>query len=608
MLQSLNMKHWSVRWRTQFMVLFQVGLTLLGFAALLSGLSYISDLMDKQKTIVDQQQVTLSEQNQRFQEQRVELTNQQNAIKTQQAALDLQSAVLQVYQVYPKFLFWRLASTSSLSNDDIKNGDAAEKELIEAVKVIQEVDEELGESIDLFLLDLSDFNDSVTRAIEAFRNEENRYGRSIVSASQNQVITMTSVLEVSIYIANEVVEEAQAVVNESLGALETSVAAVEQSGRDIADSVNQVVQSNRDTVAEVQSRESQVMIILLVITVLSILVGVLLSRSIINPLNQLRGKIEAISQHADLTIVMDESRRDDIGIISHSINSMLESFRDMVDSVRTSASSIASETDTQTHNNQEVRDALANLNVEVDSVATAINEMTASVSGINSITSSAASAASEGNALCESSEQQVQHSSEQVMALNDQLTQASRRLSELATKTEQIYSVVDAIQGISEQTNLLALNAAIEAARAGEQGRGFAVVADEVRTLAQRTDQSTAEIKVMVEEFTKEVQTTVEAVNNASSSAEAARSFSDSARSSIDSLHHSMVDIQQMNEQISQSTQEQTDATSAIDASVSKISMLLVDIADKANLTAEAMVRLNQSTLALEDQSQQFKS
>lgn len=608
MLQSLNMKHWSVRWRTQLMVLFQVGLTLIGFAVLLVGMNYISELMEQQKGIVDQQQMTLAEQNQRFQDQRSELTNQQQSIEQQTSALELQSAVFQVYQVYPQFLFWRLASTSSLASNDIKNGDTSEKELISAVQAIQGLDEELADAIDVFLLDLEDFNANISQAITEFNSGDDQRGRSLVSASQNNVISMTSMLEVVLYVSDEVAVEARTLVNDSLASLEASVAAVEQSGQAIADSVNKVSESNRQTVAEVKARKTQVLAILLVITVVSVLVGTLLSRSIINPLNLLRDKIEAISKQSDLTIVIDDSRRDDIGIISGSINIMISSFRGMVGEVRTQASDISLETETQTQNNQEVRDALANLNIEVDSVAAAINEMTASVSGINHITTNAASAASDGNALCDQSQAQVQQSSEQVLALHAQLSEASTRLSQLAVKTEQIYSVVDVIQGVSEQTNLLALNAAIEAARAGEQGRGFAVVADEVRTLAQRTDQSTAEIKVMVEEFTKEVHVAVEAVNNASGSAESAKSYSDSAQNSITSLHSSMQNIREMNDQISQSTQEQTDATSAIDASVSKISMLLVEIADKASLTSEAMQRLSQSTIALEDQSQQFKA
>lgn len=608
MWQSLNMKHWSVRWRTQLMVLFQVGLTLIGFAVLFAGMSHISELMGQQKNLVDQQQVTLTEQNKRFQDQRSELTKQQQAIEQQTSALELQSAVFQVYQVYPQYLFWRLASTSSLASNDIKNGDASEKELISAVQEIQALDEELADAIDVFLLDLDDFNSNITQAIEAFNIDNNQRGRSLVSASQNNVISMTSMLEVVLYVSDEVAVEARTLVNDSLSSLEASVGAVEQSGQAIADSVNQVSESNKKTVIEVESRKTQVILILFIITIISVLVGILLSRSIINPLNLLRDKIEDISKQSDLTITIDDSRRDDIGIISASINIMITSFRRMVDDVRTGASDISLETETQTQNNQEVRDALAHLNVEVDSVAAAINEMTASVSGINNITTGAAFAASDGTELCDQSQAQVQQSSEQVLTLHSQLTQASARLSELAKKTEQIYSVVDVIQGVSEQTNLLALNAAIEAARAGEQGRGFAVVADEVRTLAQRTDQSTAEIKLMVEEFTKEVQFAVDAVNHASGAAESAKSYSDSAQSSIRSLHSSMQNIKEMNDQISQSTQEQTDATSAIDASVSKISMLLVDIADKASLTSQAMIRLNHSTQALEDQSQQFKA
>ena len=607
MWEKIQLKHISVRWRTQLMVLFQVGLTVIGFAILLLGLNFVAELMSQQQRVVDQQQITLAEQTQTFEEQRAELIAQQEAIQQQANALELQKAVFEVYQIYPQFLFWRLASTSSLSDNDTSNGNDAEKNLIAAVEAIQGVDEELADAIDLFLVDLDDFSSNVGKAIEAFRNDDDQRGRSLVSATQNNVISMTSMLEVLLFVTDEVVVDAGTLVNESLASLEASVAAVEASGQAMSQSVQQVSTSNQRTVEEVQSRQRQVILVLVVISVVSVLVGMLLSRSIVNPLYRLKRKIEDIDQQSDLTLQVDDSRHDDIGSIASSVNSMLASFRAMVEEVRTGASVISSETDVQTGNNRQVRDALSNLNVEVDSVATAINEMTATVLGINDITSGAADAANDGTQLCQQSQQQLGQSSERITELNARLADASARLSQLVSQTEKIYAVVDVIQGISEQTNLLALNAAIEAARAGEQGRGFAVVADEVRTLAQRTDQSTAEIKVMVEQFAKEVSTTVEAVENANGSAVSAQQNSDSAFDFIVQLLTSMQNIQQMNEQISQSTQEQTEATAAIDSSVTRISELLAGIAEKASQMSDAMLRLNESTQSLEDKSGQFK-
>jgi len=589
------------------MVLFQVGLTVIGFAILLLGLNFVAELMSQQQRVVDQQQITLAEQTQTFEEQRAELIAQQEAIQQQANALELQKAVFEVYQIYPQFLFWRLASTSSLSDNDTRNGNDAEKNLIAAVEAIQGVDEELADAIDLFLVDLDDFSSNVGKAIDAFRNDDDQRGRSLVSATQNNVISMTSMLEVLLFVTDEVVVDAGTLVNESLASLEASVAAVEASGQAMSQSVQQVSTSNQRTVEEVQSRQRQVILVLVVISVVSVLVGMLLSRSIVNPLYRLKRKIEDIDQQSDLTLQADDSRHDDIGSIASSVNSMLASFRAMVEEVRTGASVISSETDVQTGNNRQVRDALSNLNVEVDSVATAINEMTATVLGINDITSGAADAANDGTQLCQQSQQQLGQSSERITELNAKLADASARLSQLVSQTEKIYAVVDVIQGISEQTNLLALNAAIEAARAGEQGRGFAVVADEVRTLAQRTDQSTAEIKVMVEQFAKEVSTTVEAVENANGSAVSAQQNSDSAFDFIVQLLTSMQNIQKMNEQISQSTQEQTEATAAIDSSVTRISELLAGIAEKASQMSDAMLRLNESTQSLEDKSGQFK-
>ncbi len=590
------------------MVLFQVGLSVVGFAILLVGLNYISVLMDQQQIVVDQQQQTLSEQKLRFEEQRSQLTAQQMAIDEQQVALDLQKAVFQVYQVYPQFLFWRLASTSSLADNDVRNGDDAEKTLVAAVEAIQGVDEELADAIDLFLLDLDDFSSNVGKAITAFKEDNVQRGRGLVSATQNNVISMTSMLEVLLYVSDEVVVDAGVAVNEALASLEASVTAVEDSVQAMTNSVQKVSDSNDNTVVEVKSRQQQVVIVLVVISSISVLVGGLLSRSIINPLFQLKAKIEDIDKHADLTLKADDSRHDDIGKIAASVNSMLASFRLMITDVRNGASEISLETDTQTHNNEQVRDDLVNLNMELDSVAAAINQMSATVQGINELTSNAAQVASDGAGLCQTSSSQVGQSTEQVLELNKRLADASERLTQLVAKTDQITAVVDVIQSISEQTNMLALNAAIEAARAGDQGRGFAVVADEVRTLAQRTDQSAVEIKVMVEEFAADVNTTVDAVKYATGSASSARNFSDAAQESIASLLSSTQNIQQLNAQISQSTQEQTEANAAIDTSVARISAFLVGIADNASQMSQAMTRLSEATVNLESKSQQFKT
>jgi methyl-accepting chemotaxis protein len=608
MLERFYLKHWSVRWRTQLMVVAQVGLTVVGFVVLYLGLTNISDLMSQQKRLVSAQQVVLEEQNNRFAQQRNELSAQQAAITAQAASLDLEKAVLQVYQTYPQFLFWRLASTSSLADSDIRNGNDAQANLVSTVEVIQAIDEELADAIELFLLDLDDFNTKVSQAIDAFKNEDNGRGRSLVSASQNSVISMTSMLEVVVYVADEVLLEASDAVNASLESLVLSVDAVENTGQEMTASVAEIAKSNSLTDNVVRASQNQVVILLIVIAVLSILVGLLMSHSIIAPLTRLQKRIEEIDRNTDLTLRADDQRRDDIGRIGTSVNSMLSNFKLLIDDVRKGAHDIALETDTQANSNQQVRSSLDNLNTEVDSVATAITEMTSTVVGINTITTQAAEGANSGTELCQKSSEQVSNSSTQIVGLNEKLSDASARLSQLATQTDQIYAVVDVIQGVSEQTNLLALNAAIEAARAGDQGRGFAVVADEVRTLAQRTEQSSGEIKVMVEQFAKEVNDTVVSVESAKDSAVSTKTFSDSAQDAISSLLLQMQEIQEMNMQISQSTQEQTEATSAIDGSVSRISDLLASIAEKAGSMSEAMSRLSQSTLHLEDQSNRFKT
>jgi methyl-accepting chemotaxis protein len=590
------------------MVLFQVGLALAGFTILLLGLSFIADRIGQQKQLVDRQQGILNNQIERFALQREGLTAQQLAIEQQTSALALQKAVFVVYQAYPQFLFWRLASTSSQQASDIRSGDAAEAQLMASVQAIQGVDEELADAIDLFLMDMDEFSTKVTKAIAAFSAGDERRARNIVSSTQNNVISMTSMLEVVLYVADEVVVNAGVMVNDRVQALVDSVDATELTGQEMTVSVQQLTENNALTQASVRAKQLQVYSLIVAITLISIAVGLLLSHSVSAPLARLQKKIEQIDKQADLTLSTDDARRDDIGTIATSINSLLASFQRTVSEVRSGARYIARETDTQAHDNVQVRRDLDRLNQEVGSVATAVTEMARTALGINDVTSSAAGSAGEGEVLCQQSSTQMAQSGAQINSLNITLTDASARLTQLAAQTDQIYVVVDVIQGVSEQTNLLALNAAIEAARAGDQGRGFAVVADEVRTLAQRTEQSSGEIKLMVEQFSKAITDTVVSVDSAKTLAESTQTYVQDTQAAIDGLLAMMQGLRSMNDQISQSSQEQTDATANIDASVTRIAELLARISDKASSMADAMTRLAERTQTLEDQSQHFKT
>jgi len=605
---ALRLQNLSVRWRTQLMVLFQVGLALAGFTILLLGLSFIADLIGQQKQLVDRQQGILNNQIERFALQREGLTAQQLAIEQQTSALALQKAVFVVYQAYPQFLFWRLASTSSQQASDIRSGDAAEAQLMASVQAIQGVDEELADAIDLFLMDMDEFSTKVTKAIAAFSAGDERRARNIVSSTQNNVISMTSMLEVVLYVADEVVVNAGVMVNDRVQALVDSVDATELTGQEMTVSVQQLTENNALTQASVRAKQLQVYSLIVAITLISIAVGLLLSHSVSAPLARLQKKIEQIDKQADLTLTTDDARRDDIGTIATSINSLLASFQRTVSEVRSGARYIARETDTQAHDNVQVRRDLDRLNQEVGSVATAVTEMARTALGINDVTSSAAGSAGEGEVLCQQSSTQMAQSGAQINSLNITLTDASARLTQLAAQTDQIYVVVDVIQGVSEQTNLLALNAAIEAARAGDQGRGFAVVADEVRTLAQRTEQSSGEIKLMVEQFAKAITDTVVSVDSAKTLAESTQIYVQDTQAAIDGLLAMMQGLRSMNDQISQSSQGQTDATANIDASVTRIADLLARISEKASSMADAMTRLAERTQTLEDQSQHFNT
>ena len=225
---------------------------------------------------------------------------------------------------------------------------------------------------------------------------------------------------------------------------------------------------------------------------------------------------------------------------------------------------------------------------ETDQVATASNEMAVTVKGINGHTDEAVEQARTAAEACRSGQQIIAQTMHAIETLADRIFESAESVRQLAGNADNIGSVLDVIRSIAEQTNLLALNAAIEAARAGEAGRGFAVVADEVRTLAKRTGDSTDEIQKMIERLQNDTQQVVTKMESSREQATTTLSSAGQTTSAIEHILTSVTAINSTNEQISHATQEQTEAAESIDQSIVNISQLTGDVSDAATKTAQA--------------------
>lgn len=351
--------------------------------------------------------------------------------------------------------------------------------------------------------------------------------------------------------------------------------------------------------------------IMITIIILSIIIGLLLAyfitRSILNPVNNLRTTIESIEKNSDLTQRIDITSTDEIGKTAVSFNHMLEKFEALIQQVSSSSSQLTSASEQVSTVAQDSARNVEQQRQETDMVATAINEMSATVQEVASNAQNASGAAVSADNESQSGKDVVNQTAKAIEQLAADIESAASVIHTVEEDSETIGGVLDVIKNIAEQTNLLALNAAIEAARAGEQGRGFAVVADEVRTLASRTQESTAEIESMIQKLQEGSKKAVKVMENGTSQAREGAEMALEAAGSLDAIVRSVASINEMNTQIAAAAEEQSAVAEEINKNVVNISQLSEKTASGAEQTMSASGELSNLASELQQLVGQFK-
>ena len=331
----------------------------------------------------------------------------------------------------------------------------------------------------------------------------------------------------------------------------------------------------------------------LIIAAIGLLVIWLVGHGIARPLKQMVAMLDDIAKgEGDLTRRLSSDRSDELGSIAKGFNTFLAKLQAMITQVVTSVQSVSDSSehtaDIAIRTNIGIQKQMA----EIDQVATAVQEMTATAQDVARNATQAAQAASHADQAAGQGMQIVRDTSNSIGVLAVEIGKAVEVVQTLAKDSENINAILIAIRGIAEQTNLLALNAAIEAARAGEQGRGFAVVADEVRNLAQKTQKATEEIQSMIQQLQQGTRDVVRVMEDSQNRTDESVQHAAKAAEALETITQAVSVINDMNTQIASAAEEQSAVADDINRNVINIGQVANEVAGGADESSSASAGL----------------
>jgi len=328
-------------------------------------------------------------------------------------------------------------------------------------------------------------------------------------------------------------------------------------------------------------------IISAVAVVLTVVLAVLYTRSILQPLRQVLAINKRIAE-GDLRVSVVAEGRDEMADLMRATVQMQQTLRDTVSHIGEASTQLASAAEEMNAVTEEASRGLQRQNGEVEQAAAAVNEMTAAVEEVARNAASASTSAQQSERSTGLGAARVTETVNAINSLTSTVSHTSEQIVALAGQAHGIATVVDVIRGIAEQTNLLALNAAIEAARAGEQGRGFAVVADEVRALAHRTQESTREIEQMIGGIQSGSEGAVQAMQRSRDEATATLKIAHEAGAALEEIARSITEINERNFLIATASEEQAQVARSVDQNLVSIRDLSIQTSAGAHQTAAA--------------------
>ncbi|AVO58010.1 methyl-accepting chemotaxis protein [Pseudomonas chlororaphis subsp. piscium] len=392
------------------------------------------------------------------------------------------------------------------------------------------------------------------------------------------------------------VEDAVAVVNGEMSQL----------ADDLAGTLNELVALNRNNAnlatelarAVFNSAKVWVVVMIVVAGLMTIVLALLLTRSIVLPLSQSLSVAEVVAG-GDLTEDIRISGKDEPARLLQALKAMQHSLRETIRRISDSSSQLASASEELSCVTEDATRGLHQQSQEIEQAATAVNQMTAAVEEVASNAVATSEASRQSDLIAQHGREQVRQTVQSIESLADDVTANASQVEELAQKVYGISKVLDVIRSVAEQTNLLALNAAIEAARAGDAGRGFAVVADEVRALAHRTQQSTQEIEQMIGGIQQGTDQAVSSMQQSNSRARSTLELAKAAGAALEEIAGAITLINERNTVIASASEEQAAVAREVDRNLMNIRDLAMQTSAGANQTSAASQELSRLAVDL---------
>lgn len=367
------------------------------------------------------------------------------------------------------------------------------------------------------------------------------------------------------------------------------------------DSANSILSATAELkeiqVGKMRAEQQQAITLIIAATIVVILLGLVLAwsltRNIVSPIREAVNLATKVAS-GDLRQDVKTERRDELGQLLSALSAMVTNLRALVRDINSGSENIASSTGELSTVTEQTSEGMTQQRDQTDQVATAMNEMAATVNEVAKSAEEAFNAANRASETATEGETAVNETLSYVSELNGLVDNVMTQLHSLQSDTQNIVTVLDVIKSVAEQTNLLALNAAIEAARAGEQGRGFAVVADEVRSLAKRTQTSASEIETLINNLVTSTEGSVQAMESGTQLAGQTLESAQATGKTIKDIAAAVEEIRQFNSQIATAAEQQSSVAEDINHNVTQIRDISDQSASSASQVASSTTELAQ--------------